>query len=75
MPETVKKKFRISLKVRKCDVVFKEGLEPGVLGFNEHVFDLTEKDFGSPLFIKTLLDLRTSLLDDCVYTEVEEVKD
>ena len=67
--------FRIKLKVRNCDVVFKEGLEPGVLGFNEHIFDLEEKEYEHPLFIKTLLDLREGLLNDIVYTEVLEVEE
>lgn len=75
MAETEIRKFRITLKVRNCDIVFKEGMEPGVLGFDEHVFNLRKKDFESPIFIKTLLDLRTKLLDNIVYTEVEEVKD
>lgn len=67
--------FRIKLKVRNCDVEFKEGMEPGVLGFNEHVFDLEEKEYEFPIFIKTLLDLKTSLLNDLVYTEVEEIEE
>ena len=71
----MKRKFRITLKVRKADVEFKKGLGVGVLGFNEHVFDLEEKEYEHPIFIKTLLDLREGLLNDIVYTEVEEVEE
>ena len=69
----MKRKFRITLKAKRADVEFKEGLGIGVLGFDEHVFDLEEKEFEKPMFIKTLLDLREGLLNDLVYTEVEEI--
>lgn len=70
----MKKSFRIKLKVQKCDIIFSEGIEPGVLGFKDVDYDLTEEEYKHPLFIKSLLDEREALLEEIIEFEVEENK-
>lgn len=52
----MKKTIRISVKIKNCDIIFKEGLEPGEIGFEDLIFDLDKKDYERPLFIMTLRD-------------------
>jgi hypothetical protein len=35
---------------------------------------MPEEDFEKPIFIKELLDCRAKLLNECVYTEVQDMK-
>lgn len=70
----MKKAFRLKLKVKNCDTVFSPGLEPGVLGFRDIEYDLTEDEYKHPLFVKSLLDERSRLFDELVFTETEEIE-
>ena len=70
----MKKTFKIRLRVRNCDEIFKEGLEPGVLGQVDLEYDLEPKEYERPTFIQHLLDKRDKLISDIVVTEVQEVK-
>lgn len=69
--QTIKKSFRIKVIVRNCGVVFKEGLEPGVLGCRDIDCDLTKEQYESPMFTKELLDQRNDLLNDLIKVDVE----
>lgn len=71
----MKKTFRIRVRINNCTLVFKDELGEGVLGSQDFVFDLDEKDYESPLFTKTLLDESEALINDLIRREVMEVKD
>lgn len=66
----MKKTFRIKLMIKDCDIKFTEELGPGVLGIHEVTYDLSEKDYESPLFTKELLEQQDALVNDIVYTVV-----
>ena len=70
----MKKTFRISIKVKNCDIVFKEGLEPGSLGFVDMTYDLDEKEFKRPLFLVTLSNEADALKDELIEYNFEEIK-
>lgn len=75
MPPTVKKTFRISVKLKDENApILAEGLEPGVLFHQDIIFDLPEAVYGSPLFIRTLLDARRKVLEEHVTTIAEEIE-
>jgi len=63
----------VKIKVRNCDVIFGEGMEPGVLGYEEMIFDFPEKDFSSPMITKQLMTVRDSLLKELLISEVEVI--
>jgi hypothetical protein len=67
----IKKNFRVKIIVRDCNVIFKEGLEPGVLGYRDIEFNLTDEQYNSPMFAKELLDHRNSLLNDIIKVDFE----
>lgn len=52
----MKKTIRISVKIRKCDTVFKEGLEEGELGYIDYEYDLDPKEYDTPRFAVDLLE-------------------
>jgi len=70
----MKKTFKIRLRVRNCDKIFKEGLEPGVLGQVELEYNLEPEEYERPLFLQHLLGERDKLISDIVISEVQEVK-
>jgi len=43
-----------------------------VLGTKVLVFDMDEKEYERPMFLKTLLDSRDKLADEILRTEIEE---
>ena len=36
----MKKTFKISVKIKKCDIVFKKGMDPRVIASSELIYDL-----------------------------------
>ena len=68
----MKRSFRVSVIVNNCDTVFKEGLEPGVLGYEDVEYDLDEAEYEKPIFIAHLMDRREELLSSLLKTEVKQ---
>lgn len=64
MEEKIKRIFRVSIKIKGCDKVFKEGLDPGVIGYQDFEFFLTKKQYASNMFAANLLDYRNAVLND-----------
>jgi hypothetical protein len=60
--------------VRGCNVTFQAGLERGVLGQQDVTYDLPEEDFEKPMFIKELIERQDELLNELVFTEVQDMK-
>jgi len=69
----MRKKYIVKIKVRNCDVIFGEGMEPGILGYEEMIYDLPEKDFSSPMITKQLMEVREYLLQELLLSEVEVI--
>ena len=69
----MKKNFKISIKLKRCETVFKDGLDPGVIGSSEYTFTLTKKEYKSPRFAMALSDYGEELRDDMVEIIYEEV--
>jgi hypothetical protein len=60
--------------VRGCNVTFQAGLGCGVLGSRDVTYDLPEEDFEKPMFIKELIERQDELLNELVFTEVQDMK-
>lgn len=69
----MKRTFRIKIRINNCDIIFKEELGPGVLGSEDIIVDLSEEEFSSPRLAAYLLDRREVLLNEIVYSELEEI--
>jgi hypothetical protein len=69
----MKKTFRIKVIVRNSHEIFKDGLEPGVLGYVDLDYDLSEEEYSRPMFAKGLMDQVDHILNELVYTELEEI--
>ena len=76
MPKIEDKTFRISIRVKNCKEVFKEGLKPGILGFTEVTYKniKIEDDGGIPsLLVADLLDKAKDVRNDIIEELIEEV--
>lgn len=73
MGDEIKKTLRLKIRVRNCNIVFEEGMEPGVLGYKDFVFYMKQKEYESPIFIKTLLEYKNDLLNDLLVVDVENL--
>lgn len=49
-------------------------MDPGVLGFRELTYDLTEEDYKSPRFASALVTERDEILKDLLTVEVQEAQ-
>ena len=68
------KKYLVQVKIKNCGLVFKKGLDKGVLGEIELEFDLDEKDYKKPLFIKTLYSQANELGKELMEFTFEEIE-
>jgi hypothetical protein len=50
------KKYLVQLKIKNCDLIFKKGLDKGIIGELELEYDIEEKEYKKPLFIKGLYE-------------------
>lgn len=69
-----RKKFRLSIKIDKCDAIFKEGMGAGEIAIQELEYNLSDKEYKSNMFAKSLLDQMERLKDTIIKCSIEEVK-
>jgi hypothetical protein len=70
----MKKTFKIEIKIKKCDTIFKEGLDKGVIGSLELTYDLDRQEYERPGFALNLMNEARELRDDIVEYQVTEEK-
>ncbi len=71
----MKKTFKFSVIITGDEVPeFMDGEKPGVIGVVEVEYDLTKKQYESPIFANVLLQKQHELLEEFVNVEIEEVK-
>ena len=70
----MRKIFKITVRLKNCDLVLKEELDPGVIGYYELVYKEKEKDLNSPLLYRDLDEQVEKLVSELIETDVEEVK-
>ena len=71
----MQKKYKISIKVKKCETVFDDRFEPGVIGFIEVIYTvLSNNKFDSPLFAAQLDKSGQELIEKLIEIKYEEIK-
>ena len=70
----MKKTFKIEIKADKCEEIFADGLNKGILGYIELTYNLPEKDFESPMFEASLIEKAEEFRDECVKIQMREIK-
>lgn len=65
--------FKISIKIKNCETIFDERLDPGVIISQHYTFTGTDKRFSSPIFAMTLNGYGQLLLDDVIEIKYEEL--
>jgi hypothetical protein len=68
------KKYLVKVKVKNCELVFKKGLDKGVLCEIELEYHLDEKEYKKPLFIKSLYDQAEEIRKEVIEYEFKEIK-
>jgi hypothetical protein len=71
--KTIKRTFKLTVRVDGATKEFSEGMGVGVLGSCEVTFNLTAAKYASPIFAMSLLDQQKALRDDLIKMGVEEV--
>lgn len=68
--------IKMSLQLKDCDKIFKEGMDPGVVVTQEFVFkDVPEKDEpGFNVFCRSMMDYEDDFLKQNVRVVMEEVE-
>lgn len=67
--------FRIRLKSKGSKQQYLEGEEPGVIAFQDVVYDLPEADYKKPKFIASLNDQISRFFEENFEMTTEEVED
>lgn len=73
-PKTQNMTFRFSVYIKDCDKVFKEGMEPGCIGYQ----DVDFKDVPVPAggrFIQALMDHENRVRDEMVRVDFKDITD
>jgi len=60
------------LRIKNCNIIFKEGLEPGVLGVQVVHFNLDKDD---PMFASSVLAYKDEFIDKMIEVEMLEDRD
>ncbi len=58
--------FKFSVRVRGCDQVFADGMEPGEIMYQEVVYQLTDEDLKHPMFAKALSDKEAEVIKEAI---------
>ena len=69
----IKVKVKVSIRVDKAKIEFKEGLGIGVLASQEMTFNLPKK-YSNALLAASIRDAGEALMRDVVKIDVEEIK-
>lgn len=69
----MKKKFKIAVKIKKCDIEFKKGMGKGVIGSDELTYNLEESEYERPMFAMSLLNIADELRNDLIEYSIEEI--
>ena len=70
----MQKRYKISIKIKRCDIVFDDALGPGIIGRVKVTYRSTQKKFDSPLFAAQLNQSGNELIDKLVQIIYEEIK-
>ena len=68
-----KRIFRISVKIKKCEKILAEGLEPGELGFKDLEFNEEPKEYDRPLFAMGLLEHAEEFQKELIELRAREI--
>jgi hypothetical protein len=68
MTETIKRVYKLSVVVNGATKEFQEGLGVGVLMTAELTFNLTQKQYDSPMFPLALADKQRELINEVIST-------
>ena len=71
----MKKTFKVSIKIKKCDIEFKENMGKGIIGYTDITYDLDEKEYEKPIFIVGLINEGEVLLKELIDIKIEEIKE
>jgi hypothetical protein len=71
----MKKTIRISVKIRKCDIIFKEGMEEGELGNIDYIYDLDPEEYDNPRFAVDLLEKGEELQKELIEINAKVIED
>ena len=71
----MQKKYKISIKIKGCDIVFNDKLGPGIIGLAEYTYRSTKAKFDSPLFAAQLNQSGQELIDKLIEIIYEESTD
>lgn len=67
----MRKTFRLSVKVKNCDTEFKEGMEKGVLLYQDRTYNLDPEEYEKSTFLKHLTDQQDRLIKEAVEVEMK----
>ena len=70
----MKKTFKITVKIKKCDIEFKKGMGKGVIGTEELEYSLEEKQYDRPGFVMSLMEKADTLRNDLIEYTIEEIE-
>ena len=68
-----KKTFRLSIKIDKCDIIFKEGMGAGEVAKQDLVFNLSEEEYHFANMLDSLFDQLDRLKDHVIKCSIKEI--
>ena len=72
--KTEKRTYRIKVLIKNCPQVFKEGYDPGEIGSQEMIFDLTKKQYDSIRLTDQIYRQSQELIDELIEVKVDIVE-
>ena len=72
----IRKKYKISIKIRNCETIFDDRFDPGVIGSAKFTYTaLDNNKFDSPLFTAQLNKSATELIDKFIEILYKDITD
>ena len=66
----MRRTYKVRVRLKDCQYSFLHDQDEGVFAYRILAFDRPEKDYSSPLFLKSLLDEADELMNSCVKSEI-----
>ena len=70
----MRKKIKLSIRIKNCDTVFKKSLGPGVIGTREIIYKISEEDYKSNLFTLEIMEKGEELVNELIEIIPEEIE-
>ncbi len=67
--------YRFSVRLKGCDVEFKDELSPGEIAYFDVTYQVADDELTSPMFFKALMDKQSEVLAETVEVLVCEIED